>query len=107
MKDIDIVNLVIMILATWRLTSLLHSELGPFDLFVHIRKMFGILHDDLGYPFGYPPNFFAKLFECFWCLSVWIGIGVTVSVYLFPIAIWLWLALALSGGAIKLNEVIK
>ena len=105
MKDINLVYLIVAILATYRLTSLLHREAGPFKIFVWIRERFGIVHDFLGFPHGYPETMFGKLFECFWCLSVWVGSMTTVVILLG--AWWLLLPFALSGGAILCVEAAE
>lgn len=105
MRDIDIVYLLVGILATYRLTSLLHREAGPFNMFVWVRERFGIIHDVLGFPHGYPDTMFGKLFECFWCLSVWSGTGVAVVLLLG--GWWILLPFALSGGAILCVEAAE
>lgn len=102
MKDASLVYLVVGILATYRLTSLFQREVGPFGMFVWIRKRFGVVHDALGFPHGYPDTMFGKLFECFWCLSVWAGALVALAILLG--GWWLMLPLALSGGAILCVE---
>ena len=79
MKDMYTVNLIILILACWRLTSLFHAEIGPGNLFTRIRCKCGIIHDGEGYPIGYPQTFLGSLFECFWCLSVWSGMFIATS----------------------------
>ncbi|MDQ6889269.1 MAG: DUF1360 domain-containing protein [Bacteroidota bacterium] len=77
-------------LAVWRLTHLLNKEDGPFDIIFLIREKAG-------------SGFFAKLLDCFYCLSIWIAL---------PFAIWsgifwvekLILWLALSGAACLLEQ---
>ena len=105
MNNINIIEIVVGILATYRLTSLLQREVGPFELFVKIRGLFGIVHDSLGFPHGYPDTVFGKLFECFWCLSVWVGFAVSVMVWLD----WMWilLPLAFSGASILCVEAVE
>ena len=105
MKDVTIVYFVIGVLATYRLASLLQREVGPFNMFVWIRERFGIVHDVLGFPHGYPETMWGKLFECFWCLSVWVGTGVTIVMVLG--GWWLLMPLALSGGAILCVEAAE
>ena len=78
------------VLAVWRLTHLLGKEDGPFDIIYLMRKKAGA-------------GFFAKLLDCFYCLSIWIAL---------PFGIWLgpaWLEkillwLALSGAACLLEQ---
>lgn len=52
---------VIVVIVVWRLTHLISSEDGPFDLIIKIRKMAGT-------------TFFGALMDCFYCLSIWIGL---------------------------------
>jgi hypothetical protein len=99
-------------LATYRLTSLLYREVGPWNLMSRIRNFFGIVHDydevtrkELGHPHGYPITFWGKLFECFWCLSVWVGAGVTIIIALG--GTWILVPLALSGAAILCVEGVE
>lgn len=106
MKDFYLI--VILVLATWRLTSFLHAERGPFDIFVRIRTRFGIVHDDEHFPVGYPDTFIGNLMACYWCLSVWVAIGVWIAYLLFPIGtLILCTPFAISGGAIMLSERIE
>jgi hypothetical protein len=77
-------------LAIWRLTHLFGKEDGPFDIIFFMRKKAGA-------------GFFARLLDCFYCLSIWIAL---------PFGIWLgptWLEklllwLALSGAACLLEQ---
>jgi len=86
----DPLNLVLSMLAAWRLTHLVSKEDGPFDLVYKLRKKLG-------------NGFFGKLMDCFYCSSVWIAV---------PFGIWLgnswpekilgWLAV--SGAACLLEQ---
>jgi len=99
-------ELLILILATWRLSSLLVSEAGPGDVFARLRHWAGVRYDDVGQPYGI--NLLARGLVCVWCVSVWIGAGWAVLHYFQPqIAFWLALPLALSAGAIIVNRVIE
>lgn len=102
----NILEFIIALLATYRITSLLQREVGPWELCTRIRKLFGVVHDTLGHPHGYPDTLFGKLFECFWCLSVWVAAGVSAVVWLNGGA-WVLLPFALSGGAILCVEVAE
>lgn len=61
-------------LATWRLTSLLVRERGPWNVFVRLRARAGISHDELGQPLEVPDNVLAGILSCTWCCSVWVAI---------------------------------
>jgi Protein of unknown function (DUF1360) len=78
-------QLLVSVLATWRVSHLLSNEDGPWDIVIRIRKQLG-------------QGFFGTLLDCFYCLSIWIAI---------PFAVWMsesWITgivnwLAISGGA--------
>ncbi len=113
--DLENINwfwLVIACLAAWRLTNILFWE----EIAVFIRKLFGgyvsiekdedgVVHETFKYRplriLGKDVEFFAKLWSCFWCLSVWVSIGVTVIVLVFP---YLLLPFAISAVAIIVEK---
>ncbi|HEY6344728.1 MAG TPA: hypothetical protein VIY49_24800 [Bryobacteraceae bacterium] len=88
--EIGIAELAVGAAAVWRVTHLLHAEDGPWDAFAHLRKLAG-------------EGGLSKMFDCFYCLSVWvaapfaaaIGVGWKARVLLWP---------ALSGAAILLER---
>jgi hypothetical protein len=99
-------TIAVLILATWRLSSLLAQEAGPGDMFVWVRRMLGVWYDDAGDP--QDVGILSDGITCVWCNSVWIG-GVLAAVYwLAPdVAFWLALPFALSAGAIVVHEVVE
>lgn len=93
-------------LATWRISSLLVNESGPFGLFAWIRYWVGVQYNEHSQP--YATNDFAELFTCLWCFSVWVGIGWAVLYWYAPLwAFWLALPFALSAVAIALDELVN
>ena len=86
----NILNLVLAVLAVWRITHLFSKEDGPFDIIFAIRKKAGA-------------GFFGSLLDCFYCTSVWVAL---------PFGCWLgnhWTEkllywLALSGAACLLEQ---
>lgn len=58
----DFIKYLVMVIAVWRLTHLISSEDGPFDLIIKLRKLAG-------------RSFFGKLMDCFYCVSIWIGLA--------------------------------
>jgi len=62
---------IVLGLATWRVSSLLVDEKGPFDIFIRLRKLVGIEHDQDGIPTLIPDGFFPGILSCVWCCSVW------------------------------------
>jgi len=100
----SIVELVLLGFATWRLTSLLYREEGPFGIFVKLREKLGIQHID-GKPCIYPDRFWCKLFSCVWCLSVWVSATFVVwYIFLPSVAIIFALWLSLSTITIGLDK---
>lgn len=82
----DFLTLLVLILATWRISSLLVSEDGPFKIFARFRIL--IIR-------------FTEVFSCLWCASIWIGLGFTILYTRAPeVAFWIALPFALSAGAI-------
>lgn len=86
----DWLTLVLTILATWRLSHLVASEDGPFDLIARARKRAG-------------DGVLGRLMDCPYCLSLW---------FAAPMALWargagaeaaVWW-LAISGGACLIEQ---
>ena len=103
----DMIEILMLGLACWRLSSLFVNEKGPFDMFVRIRKMAGIEHTQDGIPFGWPNTFFGKLLECMWCFSVWVSAMLILAYIFLPkITMYFALWLALSTIAIVINDVM-
>lgn len=101
----DNLTIIIAILATWRLSAVLSYETGPFNIFILLREMAGIVHDDDGKKTIVPESFFAELLDCVWCTSMWIGGAVAISLFFYPVLVWLLLPFALSAGAIIVEKV--
>ena len=78
-------------LAVWRVTHLLALEAGPWDVLDHLRSRLG-------------SNFLGGLFDCFYCLSLWVAIGFALVLA----GTWktaLLICPAFSGGAILLERI--
>ncbi len=90
------------LLLTWRLTSLLVNEDGPFDLFVRFRDWIGIGYDEDGLCAG--RNDIAKMLCCTRCTSVWVGLAVAL---LIPIGNPLAIGFSLSAGSIILDRLMR
>lgn len=79
------------ILAVWRVTHLLQAEDGPFDVIVRMRRTVG-------------NGFWGSLFDCFYCLSLWIAAPIAILIGAStPERLLLWPAL--SGAAILLERM--
>lgn len=87
--------LIISTVAVWRLCNLLQYEEGPFEIFTKFRDRIGLtkvsdlpLNEQLLYSdkeFIHDGNFFAKLVECIWCLSIWISFCISIYLAIFKI----------------------
>ena len=103
----DIVDFLILGLATWRLSSLIATpgDDGPWEMFLKFRELVGVKHDkDTGQYYG--TNVFAKAIECVWCVSVWIGIALGILyLYFGDWTVCFSLPFALSGAAIVVERI--
>lgn len=87
----DLLKYLVLVIVVWRITHLISSEDGPFDLIIKLRKLVG-------------NSFFGKLMDCFYCLSIWMGLFVAVYVASTPEEI-LILTLYYSGASILLEKL--
>ena len=92
---------ILCILATWRLTSLLVREDGPFDILGKFRHLAGVRYDQNSKP--YPKYKLSGALICFWCASVWVALA--VALIFSGLDHLLINVLAFSGGAILLDEL--
>jgi len=87
-----LVRLIVAALATWRISSLMLYETGPFEVFTALRTLAARREPT------------AELFSCIYCLSVWVGL--LCAVLAFTEA-WIGLIpLALSAGAIGVQACL-
>lgn len=97
---------LILILATWRLTSLLNREQGPYNILGRLRWLIGIRVDDIGQTYGITE--LARMIMCPFCCSIWIGCGFSISYWLIPdITVMLAFPFALSGGAMIIEILVS
>ena len=68
-------NFLILTLATWRLSSLLAEEEGPFGVLGKFRKFAGVIFNGTTFE---GTNTFSEGLICMWCNSVWIGLGLAL-----------------------------
>lgn len=83
-------QLVFLSFATWRISSLLVNEEGPFKVFVWFREKTHSL---------------GGLLDCLWCTSVWVAMPVAALTFGKPwwrIVAWL----AVATGAIITDSII-
>jgi len=99
-------DFLILILAAWRVTSLLSSEGGPYGIFDRLRQRAGVRYGPDGIPYGL--NEGAKGLVCPWCLSVWVGAAFGLAWLLWPgVVVYVALPLAVSGGVILAHSLIE
>ena len=99
----NLLDFIVLALATWRISSLLVDEPGPFNMFIRLRELTGITHDADGIPLVIPDGLFSDLFSCVWCMSIWIGLFLTILFLCVPNFLYLATPFALSAVAIKLH----
>lgn len=85
-------EIVLGVLAVWRVTHFLHAEEGPWDLVVRLRRAAGA-------------GFFARLLDCFYCLSAWVALLVAL-VLAHDWREYLLVWLGMSGGASLLERMV-
>ena len=91
----SLLHFVILALATWRISSLLCDEDGPWRIFSWIRNRVGVKYNEQNEL--YATNEIAKVFTCLWCMSYIVGI-IVVLVYVFvPASVYVFAALAFSS----------
>jgi len=96
-------ELILIALATWRISSLLVHEEGPFMLLVNMRSLLGVYYDEFSEVHG--RNALAKALTCVWCTSLWVAIGFA-ALYYYGIAFWVALPFALSAAAIIIERIV-
>lgn len=102
------IELIVLALATWRVSSLLVREQGPFFIFQRLRGLTGITHDPFGGLVKIPDTFFAGILSCVWCASIWVGAGWVLAWYFLPkITVLVATIFALSSGAIVLDRLFE
>ena len=87
-------------LATWRVSSLLVWERGPWAVFTRLRARAGVTHDDAGEPVAWPAQGVGLALACVWCVSLWVAPAVWL--------LWLlWAPLILTLAASALAIVVQ
>ncbi len=97
-------DFLIGIFVTWRLTALFLSEDGPFDSLAKFRDALGVRYNEHSIVYG--RNEVAKAFTCFRCLSFWVGLLVS-ALQGQTMLNGLFLGFAYSGAAILLERAVS
>lgn len=92
-------DILIVALAVARLSAMLVTEEGPYEMLARLRNRIGIRFDEFSFP--YPTTELSKLFSCVYCMSVWVGVFFTVLYFFLPkVAVVVSFPFALSSVAI-------
>lgn len=86
----DILTLLILIMATWRISSLLVNEEGPFGALAELRFIV---------------SKFSEVLSCLWCASIWVALAIAICYAWWPqMTTLVMLPFALSTGAIAWDK---
>lgn len=103
--DIHPVDFLVLSLATWRLTSLVVKEDGPWNILARLRHRVGVRYNENSTAFGL--NVVGAAFACTWCASVWVGAAVCILYLLLrTTALVVCLPLALSAAALIVERMV-
>lgn len=98
-------TVVILALAVYRLTFLLTSEEGPFDVFLLLREYVGIVDHPVIPNQQTATTFLGKVLMCGYCTSIWVSFGVALLFFLLgDVSLWMLLPFALSGFIVLLDN---
>ena len=98
------IELLVLGLATWRLTSLLNAESGPYNILTRLRYLIGVRYNDHSEPYG--KNQVAEMILCTWCLSVWVGLILGITYYFWRDFWWVMVPFSLSAVAIVIERLV-
>lgn len=98
-------DVLVLILATWRMASLLVEEDGPFEIFPKLRHALGVRYDENSISYG--TNWFAKGLRCEHCVSVWLGFFWAIAYIVWKDCVLVALPFALSAGAIVIQTFVE
>ena len=102
--NITLINFIILILATFRLSHLIANEDGPYEILDKVRHFIGVRIDQYGRQFG--NNNLSIGLICPLCNSVWIGIILIILFYTMPdLSILLMLPFSLSGFVLLIDRL--
>lgn len=100
--NIGLDNIIILSLLTWRITVLITYDQWIFDLGIKFRAKIGVYYGEHSERLA--RNWFAKMLNCHFCTSLWVG--------WFIALVWLRepefivMGLVLSAGSLIMNKLI-
>lgn len=77
-----IFEFILLSFAVWRVSSLITSEDGPWDIFAKLRNISGVRYDESSQEYG--TTSLSRGILCLWCVSLWVGLPIA---FIFPIPI--------------------
>jgi hypothetical protein len=96
---LPIVDVIVLGLAIWRLSSLISRESGPYNIFALLRFRTGVVYNKMSEEI--PSSELSRGILCLWCVSIWISIPLCALYFFFPVwAIFMCLPFAVSAVAI-------
>lgn len=102
------IDVLIMGLTLWRVSSLIQSEAGPLNIFYKFREAVGVHHDDNGNIAEIEERWLPRLVSCVWCLSMFLALFYVPLWYFFrDVMFWISLPFAISAIAIGLEACIR
>ena len=102
---------LILCLATWRISSLLAFERGPYAIFEKLRGWADTRDDSSVIAFiGKDESELSQGLSCLWCNSVWGATAFTLLSCIFGVIPYWWLLFlpfGISGGVIFLQKIME
>ncbi|GED60984.1 DUF1360 domain-containing protein [Brevibacillus formosus] len=105
MFDLSWIDLIILVLASFRLTHLIvFDEItsflrNPFYQVLYVPDESGQMVRDFQFKGGRVRQWIGRLLSCHWCVGIWVG-ALIVALYMYvPAAYPLLLLLAIAGAA--------
>lgn len=98
-------DLILLVFASWRLSNLLVNEAGPGNVLVKLRKLTGIYYDERSK--RQSRTFIGDLFNCIWCMSVWVGLLMVILNQVEGVRKWFVTPLGLAGLVVFLDSKVK
>ena len=99
-NQINLIEFIVLSLATWRISNLLMFEEAPFNILGRFRNLIGVkeTYDDSKLWEG----FISGLFSCMYCFSMWVGLILAISIYNNFI-----LGFGLSASAVLIEAILS
>ena len=96
----SMLDIAVISLAVWRISSLLSREDGPFYIFSKIRHLAGVEYDINSKPI--PKNELSRGLLCLWCTSIWVSVVFCVIYFLWPS----WTVMMLTPFAVSTIAIV-